>query len=179
MLGSSAASSLVAVGHTRDMLESSHQMGGPLGTQQGGAKHHLKEGRASSTTVAGAHRASCLCHGSSSTTPAPLGMWARPPTCHPHCFPWHSTRSLACTWQCHPLIHDPGEVTHLLQASANHPEVSAGKRCRPRFRDAMGGVADSTGLVFLQNRIAAHFGCAVARTASMLAPKRMCGRRRY
>lgn len=57
-------------------------------------------------------------------------------------------------------------------------EVSAGKRCRPRSQDALGGVADSTGLVFLQNRIAAHFGCAIARIASMLAPKRVCGRRR-
>lgn len=93
------------------------------------------------------------------------------------------------TCQRHACVQSPKERStgstagwcqhHLLCASANHPEVSAGRRCRPCFRDALGGVADSIGLVFLQNRIAAHFGCAVARTASMLTPKRVCGRKRY
>lgn len=96
------------------------------GSKAGWCQHHLKEGRASFTKGG---RKGITYHGSRSTPtqlpvpwflqqhPSTSGDVGLPPTHHPHCFPWHSTRSLACTWQCHPLIHGPGEVTHLLRAS--------------------------------------------------------------
>lgn len=146
-----------------------------------------KEGTAAPAAMARARRVSCL----RDAPPVPVGTWARSPHTVPAAFLGTASGSRHSPGSATHWLHGPGEVTRLpcasvLPRAANHPKIGGGKvRCansarrrRPHCRDALGGVTDSVVPVFLQDGVTARFGGAVARTASIPAPKRVHGCKR-
>lgn len=65
-------------------------------------------------------------------TPQHLGERGLTPN-HPHCFPWHSTRSLACTWLCHPLIMALEKLLTLSEPLQTTPRLVRGSDAERAF----------------------------------------------
>lgn len=187
-----AASSPVAVGNVRARVRPPKEKS--IGSAAAWFWCHLpKEGRASPTTVARAHQAGCLRDGPSANAAGACGDVGLSPVRRPRCFPWCSVWSPALARLCHPQAPQPwrsyspslclGSPTRCKPPQNRRGKATlwcanSAQRCPPRFRDALGGLADSVAPVCLQDGLTAHFGCAVARTASIPAPKRVRGCKR-